>query len=41
VPGPVAPGDTVKVAVRERELTARVVRPPFVRNGKVLTGSAA
>ena len=41
VPGPVAPGDTVKVVVRERELTARVVRPPFVRNGKVLTGSAA
>jgi len=41
VPGPVAPGDTVKVVVRDRELTARVVRPPFVRNGKVLTGSAA
>jgi aminomethyltransferase len=38
---PVAPGDTVKVVVRDRELTARVVRPPFVRNGKVLTGSAA
>jgi aminomethyltransferase len=28
VPGPVAPGDTVKVVVRDRELTARVVRPP-------------
>jgi aminomethyltransferase len=41
VPGPVAPGDTVKVVVRDRELTARVVRPPFVRNGKVLIGSAA
>jgi aminomethyltransferase len=41
VPGPVAPGDTVKVVVRDRELTARVVRPPFVRNGKVLTGGAA
>ena len=38
VPGPIAPGDTVKVVVRDRELTARVVRPPFVRNGKVLAG---
>jgi len=36
VPGAVAPGDTVKVVVRDRELAARVVRPPFVRNGKVL-----
>ena len=40
VPGPIAPGATVKVVVRERELTARVVRPPFVRNGKDLTGGA-
>ena len=40
VPGPVAPGDTVKVVVRDRELTARVVRPPFVRNGKVLISVA-
>ena len=30
----VAPGATVKVVVRDRELAARVVRPPFVRNGK-------
>ena len=36
VPGAVAPCDTVKVVVRDRELAARVVRPPFVRNGKVL-----
>jgi aminomethyltransferase len=41
VPGPIAPGDTVKVVVRDRELAARVVRPPFVRNGKVLVGAEA
>jgi len=41
VPAPIAPGDTVKVVVRDRELAARVVRPPFVRNGKVLAGPAA
>jgi len=26
----------VKVVVRDRQLVARVVKPPFVRNGKVL-----
>jgi aminomethyltransferase len=32
----VAPGDIVEVRVRERRLRARVVKPPFVRHGKVL-----
>jgi len=36
VPAGVAPGQTVKVVVRDRELVARVVKVPFVRNGKVL-----
>ena len=36
LPHGVAAGATVKVVVRDRELSARVVRPPFVRNGKVL-----
>jgi aminomethyltransferase len=40
LPAPIAPGDTVKVVVRDRELAARVVRPPFVRNGKALAGAA-
>jgi aminomethyltransferase len=31
-----AVGDIVKAAVRDRQLAARVVKPPFVRNGKVL-----
>jgi aminomethyltransferase len=31
-----APGATVRVAVRDKELAARVVKPPFVRNGKPL-----
>jgi len=26
----------VRVAVRDKELAARVVKPPFVRNGKPL-----
>ena len=30
------PGDVVRVAVRGKQLAARVVKPPFVRNGKVL-----
>lgn len=29
-------GDIVHVQVRERRLAARVVKPPFVRNGKIL-----
>jgi aminomethyltransferase len=36
VPQGVAPGDTVTVAVRDKALAARVVKPPFVRNGKAL-----
>jgi aminomethyltransferase len=36
VPVGVAPGDRVMVAVRDKMLAARVVKPPFVRNGKVL-----
>jgi aminomethyltransferase len=31
------PGDTVHVIVRDKPLEARVVKPPFVRNGKILT----
>ncbi len=31
-----APGDVVRVQVRDRELAAKVVKPPFVRNGKPL-----
>jgi aminomethyltransferase len=36
LPAAVAAGDVVHVAVRERRLAARVVKPPFVRNGKVM-----
>jgi len=36
LPAGVAQGDTVKVVVRDRELAARVVKPPFARNGKAL-----
>ena len=35
-PPGVAVGDTVQVAVRDKQLAARVVKPPFVRNGKAL-----
>jgi aminomethyltransferase len=31
-----APGEKVRVQVRDKELAARVVKPPFVRNGKSL-----
>jgi aminomethyltransferase len=31
-----APGDTVRVQVRDKSLAARVVSLPFVRNGKTL-----
>jgi aminomethyltransferase len=31
-----APGGTVQVEVRGRLLPVRVVRPPFVRHGRVL-----
>jgi len=36
LPKAVAIGDTVKVAVRDKMLAAKVVKPPFARNGKVL-----
>jgi len=35
----VQPGDTVQVVVRDRELVARVVKPPFARNGRVLVAT--
>jgi len=40
VPVCVVVGDTVKVVVRDRELAARVVKPPFVRNGEALVSLA-
>jgi aminomethyltransferase len=36
LPRAVAVGDLVHVKVRDRLLKARVVKPPFVRNGKTL-----
>ena len=36
LPVGVAPGDQVRVAVRDKELIACVVKPPFARNGKSL-----
>jgi aminomethyltransferase len=36
LPKGVAVGDTVHVQVRDKKLAARVVKAPFVRNGKVL-----
>ena len=36
LPAGTLPGETVQVAVRDRQLAARVVKPPFVRQGKAL-----
>ena len=36
LPAGVVPGDAVQVEVRGKALAARVVKPPFVRNGKSL-----
>ena len=36
LPLAVQPGDAVQVAVRDRLLSARAVKPPFVRHGKIL-----
>jgi aminomethyltransferase len=36
LPRGVKPGDRVEVEVRDKLLPARVVKPPFVRNGRVL-----
>lgn len=30
------PGDSVQVAIRDKQLVVRVVKPPFVRRGKIL-----
>ncbi|HVO87810.1 MAG TPA: glycine cleavage system aminomethyltransferase GcvT [Casimicrobiaceae bacterium] len=36
LPAQVAIGDTVQVLVRDKRLAARVVKPPFARNGRAL-----
>ncbi|MBC7454731.1 MAG: glycine cleavage system protein T, partial [Massilia sp.] len=36
LPMDVAIGDTVKVHIRDKQLDATVVKPPFVRHGKIL-----
>lgn len=36
LPGAVAAGETVEVEVRDNWLRARVVKPPFVRHGRIL-----
>jgi len=36
LPAGVAIGDVVRVAVRDKQLAARVVKPPFARQGKVV-----
>ena len=36
LPAAIAPGSTVHVDIRDKRLAARVVKPPFVRNGKIL-----
>jgi aminomethyltransferase len=36
VPAAVQAGDIVRVTIRDRALSARVVKPPFARNGKAL-----
>jgi aminomethyltransferase len=40
LPAGVAMGDTVEVEIRDKRLKAAVVKPPFVRNGKVLVQMA-
>jgi aminomethyltransferase len=36
----VSPGDEVQVAVRDKALRAKIVKYPFVRNGKILVDVA-
>ena len=36
LPARTAPGDTVEVAIRDKRIEARVMKPPFVRNGRAL-----
>ncbi len=38
IPLGIAPGDEVEVEIRDKKLKAKVVKYPFVRNGKVLIG---
>jgi aminomethyltransferase len=40
LPAAIRDGDTVEVAVRDRHLAARVVKPPFVRHGKTLVSGS-
>ena len=36
IPVGIPPGETVRVRIRDKALAARVVKPPFVRNGRSL-----
>jgi aminomethyltransferase len=36
LPRGAAPGDRATVIIRDKHLEARVVKPPFVRNGSIL-----
>jgi len=36
LPRGTVPGDTVRVQVRDKALAAQVLKPPFVRNGRIL-----
>ena len=36
LPAASEPGEKLKVTVRDRQLAARTVQPPFVRHGKIL-----
>jgi aminomethyltransferase len=40
LPAGVAAGDTVSVTIRDKPLAARVIKPPFFRNGKSLLPSS-
>jgi aminomethyltransferase len=37
IPLGIAPGAEVEVEIRDKKLRAKVVKYPFVRNGKILT----
>jgi aminomethyltransferase len=36
IPLGIAPGEEVEVEIRDKKLKAKVVKYPFVRNGKVM-----
>ncbi len=38
LPFAVVPGDAATVTIRDKSLAARVVKPPFARNGKIVVG---